>query len=44
MSQINEINKTAAQVGDREIVINRVMDASRELMFEAWTKEEHLSK
>ncbi|CAN7737869.1 SRPBCC family protein [Paenibacillus sp. LjRoot153] len=44
MSQNNETNKTAAQVGDREIVITRVIDASRELVFEAWTKEEHLSK
>ncbi|KRF07207.1 polyketide cyclase [Paenibacillus sp. Soil766] len=44
MSQNKEILQTAAQVGDREIVITRVMDASRELVFEAWTKEEHLSK
>ena len=29
---------------DREIVLSRVFDAPRELVFEAWTKEEHLSK
>jgi len=29
---------------DREIVLCRVFDAPRELVFEAWTKEEHLSK
>lgn len=31
-------------VGEREIVIIRVFDAPRELVFDAWTKEEHLSK
>jgi uncharacterized protein YndB with AHSA1/START domain len=44
MSQIHETNRTAAQVGDREITITRIIDASREQVFEAWTKEEHLSK
>ncbi|GIP18297.1 activator of HSP90 ATPase [Paenibacillus montaniterrae] len=46
MNQNNGINNniTAAQVGDREIVISRVFDASRELVFDAWTKEEHLVK
>ena len=29
---------------DREIVLSRVFDAPRELVFSAWTKEEHLSK
>ena len=37
-------NKAATQVGDREIVITRVFDAPRDLVFDAWTKEEHLSK
>jgi uncharacterized protein YndB with AHSA1/START domain len=27
---------------DREILITRVLDAPRELVFEAWTKPEHL--
>jgi len=29
---------------DREIVLARVFDAPRELVFAAWTKEEHLTK
>lgn len=29
---------------DREIVLSRVFDAPRELVFAAWTKEEHLTK
>ncbi|MBU5441854.1 SRPBCC family protein [Paenibacillus sp. MSJ-34] len=44
MSQNNATNKIPAQVGEREITITRVFDASRDLVFEAWTKEEHLSK
>ncbi|BFT72282.1 SRPBCC family protein [Paenibacillus sp. P36] len=44
MSHNNETNIAAAQVGDCEIVITRVFDAPRELVFEAWTNEEQLSK
>jgi uncharacterized protein YndB with AHSA1/START domain len=29
---------------DREIVLSRVFDAPRELVFEAWTKAEHLTR
>src|SRR5260221_6411849 len=29
---------------DREIVLSRVFQAPRELVFAAWTKEEHLTK
>ncbi len=29
---------------DREIVLSRVFDAPRDLVFDAWTREEHLSK
>src|SRR5690348_13034750 len=29
---------------DREIVLTRVCDAPRELVFEAWTKSEHVSR
>jgi len=29
---------------DREIVVSRSFDAPRELVFEAWTKPEHLAK
>ncbi|MFD2370231.1 SRPBCC family protein [Brevibacillus sp. GCM10020057] len=34
----------AAQAGEREIVITRVFDAPREMVFDAWTDEEQLSK
>ena len=37
-------NYGTTQVGEREIVITRVFDAPRNLVFDAWTKEEHLSK
>jgi uncharacterized protein YndB with AHSA1/START domain len=38
---------TASQsslVGDREIVIDRVVDAPRELVWEAWTQIEHIER
>lgn len=44
MNQNNATNKIATQVGEREIVITRVFDAPKDLVFDAWTKEEHLSK
>lgn len=44
MNQNNATNKIARQVGKREIMITRVYDAPRDLVFDAWTKEEHLSK
>jgi hypothetical protein len=44
MNQNNAINKIATQVYERKIVITRVFDAPRDLVFDAWTKEEHLSK
>lgn len=44
MNQSNATNKIATQVGESEIVITRVFDAPRDLVFDAWTKEEHLSK
>lgn len=44
MNQNNESNKIATQAGDCEIVITRVFDAPRDLVFDAWTKEENLSK
>jgi uncharacterized protein YndB with AHSA1/START domain len=44
MNQNNTTNKIAAQVGEREIVITRVFDAPRDLVFDAWTQKEHLSK
>jgi uncharacterized protein YndB with AHSA1/START domain len=39
---MNEKMKDAAVTADPEIVITRVFDAPRELVFEAWTKPEHL--
>ncbi|MGG4495207.1 SRPBCC family protein [Brevibacillus reuszeri] len=44
MNQDNTTNNSKAQVGDREIVINRIFAVPRELVFEAWTREEYLSK
>ena len=35
---------SAATTSDRELVITRVFDAPRRLVFEAWTKPEHLSR
>lgn len=41
----NAANQTAAaRVGDREITITRVFETPRDLVFEAWTKAEHLAK
>jgi uncharacterized protein YndB with AHSA1/START domain len=39
MSQTIESN-----ISDREIVISRLINAPRELVFEVWTKKEHLEK
>lgn len=44
MNQNNATNKIATQVSECKIVITRVLDAPRVLVFEAWTNEEHLSK
>ena len=35
---------TAAAAADQEVVITRVFDAPRELVFEAWTTPEHLMR
>jgi len=35
-------DKFSGRTGDREIVINRLLDAPRELVFEAWTNPKHL--
>lgn len=44
MEKNNESNKIETQVGDREIVITHIFEAPRNVVFDAWTKEEHLSK
>lgn len=31
-------------VGDREIIIDRIVDAPRELVWEAWTQREHIDR
>lgn len=41
MNLNNAANKMETQVGECEIVINRILDAPREIVFDAWTKEEH---
>lgn len=35
---------TVTQAGDKALVVERVFDAPRELVWEAWTKPEHVSK
>ena len=35
---------TLTTPSDREIVMTRVFDAPRHLVFEAWTKPEHLAR
>jgi uncharacterized protein YndB with AHSA1/START domain len=37
-------NSAAAEAGEREIVITRVFDAPRELVFQAWTDPGHVAK
>jgi uncharacterized protein YndB with AHSA1/START domain len=39
-----ESNTPILDTSDREIVFNRTFDAPRELVFEAWTRPEHLEK
>jgi uncharacterized protein YndB with AHSA1/START domain len=44
MAASNAGNKAAANFGEREIVITRVFDAPRELVFKAWTEPQHLAR
>jgi uncharacterized protein YndB with AHSA1/START domain len=44
VNENNDNTKFPTKVGDREIEVIRVFEASRDLVFDAWTKEEHLSK
>lgn len=41
MSVVNEAENSVAS---REVVITRVLDAPRELVFEAWTNREHVGR
>jgi uncharacterized protein YndB with AHSA1/START domain len=40
----NKANNTTANLEDRDIVITRVFDAPRELVFKAWTDPKHLMR
>ncbi len=44
MAQANRSALTITTPSDREIVMTRVFDASRHLVFDAWTKCEHLKR
>ena len=37
-------NETALEVRGHEAILTRIINAPRELVFEAWTKAEHLSQ
>ena len=41
---VSNARSSGATVAERELVVARVFDAARELVFEAWTKSEHLMK
>jgi uncharacterized protein YndB with AHSA1/START domain len=44
MNPNDETNTAPTQVGECEIVITRIFDAPRDVVFDALTNEEHLSK
>lgn len=37
-------NQEASSTADREIAITRILDAPRELVYEVWTKPEHIAQ
>jgi uncharacterized protein YndB with AHSA1/START domain len=39
-----DLNRDVSSTTDREIVLTRLLDAPRALVFEAWTKPEHLDR
>jgi len=39
-----EQNKMTIEIADREVIMTRVVNAPRELVFEVWTNAEHLSR
>jgi len=43
-SSLTEGGKKMSQTQDREITVTRVFDAPRELVWEAWTKQDHLAR
>lgn len=42
MQQSHASSSTITSVKDRELTVSRIFDASRELVFQAWTDPEHL--
>lgn len=42
MQRSNASSNTITSVKDRELTVSRIFDASRELIFQAWTDPEHL--
>lgn len=40
---MNQVNEATTGVSDRELVMERVFNAPRELVFKAWTEPEHLA-
>jgi uncharacterized protein YndB with AHSA1/START domain len=42
MEESNVSNSTITSVDDRELIITRVLNAPRELVYKAWTDPEHL--
>ncbi len=42
-AKVSSVMSDASDTSDREIIISRVLNAPRELVFEAWTDPEHLA-
>src|SRR6185503_16886975 len=42
--KMSNVNHPASDTADREIVITRLLNAPRELVFEVWTNPEHIAK
>lgn len=40
---MNQVNEATTGISDRELVMERVFNAPRELVFKAWTEPEHLA-
>lgn len=41
---MTDLPGAATATSDRELVINRIFDAPREIVFEAWTSKEHVAR
>src|SRR5262245_60316728 len=41
---MSDVAKSSANTSDREIVLSRVVDAPRELVWTVWTEPEHVAK